>query len=118
MSRPFAGFGGKDGLRDRGLLESALDRPKNKAAYGGADLCAPAAAYAFGLTRNHPFVDGDKRIAFAALIVFLRLNGIDFTAPEPDAAAMMLALAAGDADEGLLTGWIRERSRPGGGHPF
>ena len=103
-------FGGKDGLRDRGLLESAFDRPRNKAAYGETDLSTLAAAYAFGLTRNHPFVDGNKRNAFAALIVFLGLNGVGFAAPEPDATAMMLALAAGEEDEGLLSAWIRDRS--------
>jgi death on curing protein len=108
-----ANFGGVDGLRDRGLLESALDRPRNKFAHGGADLAALAAAYAFGLARNHPFIDGNKRIAFAALIVFLGLNGVDFSAPEPEATATIMALAAGEASEELLTRWIRDRLKIG-----
>src|SRR3954468_2603328 len=76
-------FGGADGIRDLGLLESALARPNNKFAYGEGDLAALVAAYAFGLARNHPFVDGNKRAAFGSIIVFLGLNGIDFdVAPE------------------------------------
>lgn len=101
-------FGGRDGLRDRGLLESALARPENKFHYGERDLAALAAAYAYSLARDHAFVDGDKRIAFAALIVFLGLNGVDFVVPEPEATAMMMALAAGQAGEDLLAHWIRE----------
>jgi len=104
-------FGGRDGLRDRGLLESALARPVNKFHYGERDLAALAAAYAFGLARDHAFVDGNKRVALAALIVFLGLNGSDFVAPEPEATAMMLALAAGQAGEDLLAHWIREHWR-------
>jgi death-on-curing family protein len=76
-------FGGPEGIRDRGLLESALDRPRNKFAYGEDDLAALAAAYAFGLARNHPFIDGNKRIAFHALMVFLRVNGVRFAPPSP-----------------------------------
>ncbi len=101
-------FGGKDGLRDLGLLESALARPGNKFHCGERDLAALAAAYAYGLARDHAFVDGNKRIALAALIVFLGLNGIDFVVPEPDATAMMMALGAGQASEELLAHWIRE----------
>ena len=71
-------FGGPDGIRDQGMLESALGRPINKFSYGETDLAALAAAYAFGIARNHPFVDGNKRAAFGALIVFLGLNDIDF----------------------------------------
>jgi death on curing protein len=101
-------FGGPDGVRDAGLLESALARPVNKFAYGETDLAALAAAYAFGIARNHPFVDGNKRAAFAALIVFLGLNGIDF-APAPEAAtAIMLSLAAGEVGEEILAHWIRD----------
>ena len=74
-------FGGADGIRDLGLLESALGRPLNKFAYGETDLAALAAAYAFGIARNHPFVDGNKRSRFASMIVFLGLNGIDFDVP-------------------------------------
>jgi death-on-curing protein len=101
-------FGGADGLRDRGLLESALARPLNKHAYGWEDLAELAAAYAFGLARNHAFVDGNKRVAFASIIVFLGLNGIDFDVPAPDATAMILELAAGNVSEEGLTRWIRD----------
>ena len=96
------------GLRDKGLLESALARPQNKFAYGETDLAALAAAYAFGIARNHPFVDGNKRSAFAAIIVFLGLNGVDFDVPPPEATAMMLDLAAGLVSEDGLTRWIRD----------
>ena len=101
-------FGGADGVRDLGLLESALARPLNKFAYGETDLPVLAAAYAFGLARNHPFVDGNKRSAFAAVIVFLGLNGIDFDVPPEQATAMFFALAAGEVSEESLARWIRE----------
>ena len=102
-------FGGADGIRDAGLLESALARPLNKFAYGETGLAALAAAYAFGLARNHPFVDGNKRAAFASIIVFLGLNGIDFDGPPQEATAMILGLAAGELDEAGLTRWIADR---------
>src|SRR5947209_7808716 len=89
-------FGGSAGLRDRGLLESALARPQNKFAYGDDDLASLAAAYSFGLARNPPFIDGNKRAAFAAMIVFLGLNDVDFVVAEADATVMFLALAAGE----------------------
>lgn len=101
-------FGGADGLRDRGLLESALARPLNKHAYGSDDLAELAAAYAFGLAKNHPFVDGNKRVAFASIIVFLGLNGIDFDVAPAEATAMILDLAAGSVSEEGLTRWIRD----------
>lgn len=101
-------FGGSDGVRDLGLLESALARPVNKFGYGESDLAALAAACAFGLARNHPFVDGNKRVAFAAIIVFLGLNGIDFVVPPEEATAVMLSLAAGEIDEQQLTRWIAD----------
>ena len=101
-------FGGPDGLRDRGLLESALARPKNKFSYGETDLAALAAAYVFGISRNHAFVDGNKRAAFAAMIVFLGLNDIDFVVPPENATAMMLAVAAGEVSEESLARWIRD----------
>src|ERR1700689_3007489 len=91
--------GGASGLRDEGMLESALDRPRNRWAYEGAKLAELAAAYAFGIARNHPFVDGNKRTSLLALYTFLGVNGIDFDVPEADAAAMILSLAAGEADE-------------------
>ena len=101
-------FGGPEGVRDRGLLESAILRPVNQWHYGQTDLAALAAAYAFGLARNHAFVDGNKRAAFHAMMVFLRGNGIPF-APDPaHATAMILALAAGEVNEEGLTRWIRD----------
>jgi death-on-curing protein len=107
-SEQLALFGGADGLRDIGLLESALARPQNKYGYGESELAALAAAYAFGIARNHPFVDGNKRTAFASIIVFLGLNGIDFDVPSAEATAMMLALAAGEIDEAGLGRWIND----------
>ncbi len=101
-------FGGADGTRDPGLLESALMRPVNQWHYGETDLAALAAAYAFGLARNHPFVDGNKRAAFHALMVFLRLNDVAF-APDPaHASAIILGVAAGEISEEGLTRWIRD----------
>jgi death-on-curing protein len=105
-------FGGPDGIRDQGMLESALGRPVNKFSY---DLAALAAAYAFGIARNRPFVDGNKRAAFGALIVFLGLNDIDFMVPPEDATAMVLSLAAGEVDENGLTRWIRDNWPSGAG---
>lgn len=107
-SEQLALFGGPDGIRDQGLLESALARPVNRFAYGETDMAALAAAYAFGIARNHPFIDGNKRVSLLALIVFLRLNGIGFAPNEADAAAIILALAAGEVDEHGLTRWIRD----------
>ena len=101
-------FGGPIGLRDRGMLESALGRPLNKYAYSENDLAVLAAAYTFGLARNHPFVDGNKRAAFAALIVFLGLNDIDFRVEETHATAMILEVAAGNIGEEGLARWIRD----------
>jgi death on curing protein len=98
----------RSGLRDEGLLESALDRPRNKWSYENAELPELAAAYAFAIARNHPFVDGNKRTSLLALYTFLGVNGIDFDVPEADAAAMILSLAAGEADEFGLTRWIRD----------
>jgi death on curing protein len=101
-------FGGPAGLRDAGLLNSALARAPNKFAYGETDLAALASAYAFGIARNHPFVDGNKRAAFAAIIVFLGLNDIEFLASEAEATAIILELAAGNVGEEGLTRWIRD----------
>jgi death-on-curing protein len=99
-------FGGPDGIRDLGLLESALARPLNKFAYGETDLAALAAAYAFGIAKNHPFVDGNKRAAFASIIVFLGINGIDLIVPPEQATAVILDLAAGEIGEEGLARWI------------
>ncbi|MBN9061133.1 MAG: death-on-curing protein [Rhizobiales bacterium 65-9] len=107
-SEQLAIYGGPDGVRDLGLLESALARAQNKFSYGETDLAALAAAYAFGIARNHPFVDGNKRAAFLSLITFLGLNDVDFAPTEADATAIILALAAGDVGEEGLTRWIRD----------
>ena len=101
-------FGGADGVRDRGLIESALGRPPHKFAYGESDLAALAAAYAFRIAKNHPFVDGNKRTAFASMLVFLGLNGIDFDVPPQDATVMIVSLAAGEVSEESLARWIRD----------
>jgi death-on-curing protein len=100
--------GGSAGIRDASLLESALDRPRNKWAYEDAQLPELAAAYAFGLAKNHPFVDGNKRTALLALYTFLGVNGIDFIVPEAEAAAMIQSLAAGEVSEESLARWIRD----------
>jgi death on curing protein len=105
-------FGGADGLRDRGLLESALARPLNKYGYGETEIAALAAAYGFGIARNHPFVDGNKRTALASMIVFLGLNGLDLDAPPEAATAMMLSLAAGEVGENVLARWLVDSVRP------
>jgi len=103
-----ARFGGPEGIRDQGLLESALARPINQWSYGQTDMAALAAAYAFGLARNYAFVDGNKRIAFHAMMVFLRVNDVPF-APDPaHATAIILSLAAGEVSEQSLTRWIRD----------
>ena len=101
-------FRGPEGVQDRGLLESAILRPVNQWHYGQTDMAALAAAYAFGLARNHAFVDGNERAAFHAMMVFLRVNDIPF-APDPaHATAMILALTAGEVNEDGLTRWIRD----------
>ena len=106
-SEQLALFGGPDGLRDRGLLESALARPVNKHAYGETELAALAASYAFGIARNHPFIDGNKRVAFASFLVFLGLNGVSFRVEPAHATASILALAAGELDEEGFARWVK-----------
>jgi death on curing protein len=100
--------GGASGLRDAGMLESALDRPKNKWSYENAEIAELAAAYAFGIARNHPFDDGNKRTSLLALYTFLGVNGVDFDVPEAEAATMILSLAAGEVSDESLTRWIRD----------
>jgi death-on-curing protein len=102
--------GGASGIRDRGLLESALNRPVNLAAYGNPDVFECAAAYAFGLAKNHPFVDGNKRVAFLAAGVFLRLNGWHLQATQIDAIQTVLALASGEVSETDFAIWLRAGS--------
>ena len=105
-----AEHGGRPGLREPGLLDSALARPHQRLAYGGeADAAALAAAYAFGLIRNHPFVDGNKRAAFLATGLFLALNGQRLAASQADATRRVLALAAGELSEDAYAQWLRDR---------
>ena len=107
-SRQLRRFGGAPGLRDEGLLRSALERPVNKWQYEQADLAILAAAYAFGLAKNHPFIDGNKRIGFATGILFLELNGYVFTASEVDAVLKTLALAASAITENDYAKWLEK----------
>ena len=102
-------FGGPSGIRDRTLLESAVARAQYKWTYGEADLAALAASYAFGIAKNHPFVDGNKCASLLALVTLLALNGIAFKVPETDLAAAILALAAGELDEAGLAKWVKDR---------
>jgi death-on-curing protein len=101
-------FGGAPGLRDEGMLRSALERPFNKWQYEQADLAVLAAAYAFGLAKNHAFVDGNKRIAFMTMVVFLRKNAVRFAPDQGQSTKIILALAAGEVSEESLTRWIRD----------
>jgi death-on-curing protein len=99
--------GGPAGVRDAGALESALARPLNLAAYDEPSPASLAAAYAFGLARNHPFVDGNKRTAAVVSVGFLVLNGFGFAAPEAELAVQFQALAAGEVSEDELADWFR-----------
>ena len=94
-------------MRDQGLLESALAQAPNLTAYAEPDVAALAAAYGFGIARNHPFVDGNKRAAFLSVGLFLALNGYRLKATQADATVMMLGLAAGELDEAEFAGWLR-----------
>jgi death on curing protein len=109
-----AEHGGLAGIRDEGLLASALARPQNVAAYGehpdAADL---AAAYAFGIARNHPFLDGNKRTAFVVMELFLNLNGLSLNADDAECISRMLAVASGSLGEKALAAWIRDRMKRG-----
>lgn len=107
-----AEHGGAPGIRDEGLLESALARPLNLVAYGTPDVAALAAAYGVGLAKNHPFVDGNKRAAFLAVGLFLAMNGRRLVATQADATLTMLAVAAGTLDEPAFAAWLREHSQP------
>ncbi len=107
-----AEHGGAAGLRDAGLLDSALARPRNLAHYGAPDACDLAAAYAFGLVKNHPFVDGNKRSAFVATELFLVLNGWRLTATDADCVLTTLGLAGGDIDEPRYADWLRSHTEP------
>lgn len=104
--------GGAPGLRDEALLDSALGRPRNRWSYGDEpDLADLAAAYLFGLVRNHPFTDGNKRTAFQVTYVFLGLNSYDLEADEAEVVAVMDAAAGGELDESRIADWLRARMR-------
>jgi len=104
--------GGASGVRDRGLFESALARPQNLAAYGEPDVAALAAAYAYGLAKNHAFVDGNKRTSLIALEYFLELNGFTLMADDAQCVLVILSLASGAFDEDALADWIRKHIKP------
>ncbi len=105
--------GGSLGIRDEGLLESALARPQQKWHYAsGTDLATLAAAYAFGIAKNHPFVDGNKRAALVAAYTFLAVNDFELDAPEPEAVSMILGTADGSLSEEDLASWIRSHLTP------
>ena len=107
-----AEHGGGSGVRDAGLFESALSPPLNLVAYGDPDVAALAAAYGFGLARNHPFVDGNKRTAFVAVELFLVLNGWVLLADDAQCVLTVLALAAGDLTEDEFAQWLRTHIQP------
>ena len=111
-NRQLAEHGGAGGVRDDGLLESALARPQNLFAYGESDAAALAGAYAFGIARNHPFVDGNKRTAFVACELFLAANGYELVASDEECLAMVLGLAASEIDETEFAAWLRENVQP------
>lgn len=105
-----ARHGGGTGIRDGGMLDSALDRPKNLFLHEKPSLPELAGSYGFGLIKNHPFVDGNKRIGFAVAVLFLEINGWKFSATEVDAVLNTLALAAGDTDEPAFSHWLKENA--------
>ncbi|MBI3118631.1 MAG: type II toxin-antitoxin system death-on-curing family toxin [Candidatus Hydrogenedentes bacterium] len=106
-------FGGLDGLWDAGLLESALARPQQLHAYKQEDdLCRHAGAYGYGLRRNHPFLDGNKRVALMVMYTFLQVNGLQLHAPEVDAFMTLTRLASGSMSETELVKWLRRNSSP------
>jgi death-on-curing protein len=112
--RQLAEHGGPAGVRDAGLLASALARPKHLATYAehGVSLTQLAAAYAFGIARNHPFVDGNKRTAFVVALLFLRLNGYSVTAPQEEKFEIFMALASGRLEEDELASWLDANLAP------
>ncbi|MSO46357.1 MAG: type II toxin-antitoxin system death-on-curing family toxin [Acidobacteria bacterium] len=106
-----AAFGGASGIRDEGLLDSALARPENLLVYGKPTLFDLAASYGFGLVKNHPFVDGNKRIGFAVAALFIELNGYRVVASEADVVVRTLGLAAGQVRESDYAAWLKAESR-------
>lgn len=103
--------GGAAGIRDEGMLESALARPLQKQAYGEPDLCDLAAAYLFGIVKNHPFVDGNKRTGFAAADLFLYFNGLSIEAEQEDIVQFVLMVAASEIDEAGATAFLRDHAQ-------
>ena len=106
-----ARFGGSAGIREDNMLESALAKPRQLHAYGQPNVYEMAAAYAFGIVKNHPFVDGNKRAGFVAAYTFLGINGFDFTAPEEEAVIFTRGLAAGEITLEEYTLWLQKASR-------
>jgi death-on-curing protein len=105
--------GGVEGIRDPGLLSSALARPKNRRVYGrSSSIFDLAAVYGTGIVRNHPFIDGNKRVALMVMYAFLEMNGYRLEAPEVEAVGIMLALTAGEVDERTLSEWLNQYSVP------
>ena len=111
-NRQLAEHGGGAGVRDEGLLESALARPQNLFAYGESDVATLAGAYALGIAKNHPFIDGNKRTAFVACELFLAANGYDLVASDEECLAMMLGLAASEIGEAEFAAWLRDNVQP------
>jgi death-on-curing protein len=109
-----AEHGGLTGARDAGLMDSALSRASNLAAYGTPDAAALAAAYGWGLSRNHPFNDGNKRTGFVAAELFLNLNGYELVADDASCVITMLGVAAGEVSEDAFAAWLRQHSAPRG----
>jgi death-on-curing protein len=108
-----AEHGGAAGVRDMGLFESALARPRNLVGYGSPDVCELAAAYGYGLARNHPFIDGNKRTAFVAVELFLVLNGCVLVADDANCVLTILAVASGTMSETAFATWLRENTKLG-----
>lgn len=104
--------GGGLGVRDEGLLDSAMSRARNRYVYGETDVVVLAAAYASGIVGNHPFIDGNKRTGFIAMALFLEVNGLTVTAEEADVVLTMLALAAGAIDDDAFAAWLRANVAP------
>ena len=107
-----AEHGGRPGVRDMGALEAALARPRNLVAYSDSDLVAAAAAYGFAIARNHPFIDGNKRVSVVVTELFLLLNGLELTASDEEVVTTWLELAAGRLEEGQLADWLRTKTAP------
>ena len=110
--RLLADHGGSPGLRDPGLLDSALARARQLYAYGKPDTCDLAAAYAAGIIRNHPFVDGNKRTGFMSAYLFMAENGLQLTVPEVEVVQIVTLLAASEIDEAAFAPWLREHGKP------